>query len=180
MIKREKISINMAKNSLNKVEDQKQVEVETVANNSTSNNSEMLMISLKNFSEEEIHLPTFSMKKMISLEEVLDKALVEEWWDMDSLVDSEEDLAGEWIKIIKINNKRNKEETEIPLQTLEWWDLDSMKMMTFSEEVFEEASEEEISDHKVDLDKEDSNHSNQVASEGWEEGQVNPSASRRW
>ena len=78
MIKREKISINMAKNSLNKVEDQKQVEVETVANNSTSNNSEMLMISLKNFSEEEIHLPTFSMKKMISLEEVLDKALVEE------------------------------------------------------------------------------------------------------
>jgi hypothetical protein len=68
----------MAKNSLNKVEDQKQVEVVAVANNSTSNNSEMLMISLKNFSEEEIHLPTFSMKMMISLEEVLDKVLVEE------------------------------------------------------------------------------------------------------
>lgn len=99
---------------------------------------------------------------------------------MDSLVDSEEDLAGEWIKIIKIDNKRNKEETEIHLQTLEWWDLDSMKMMTFSEEVLEEASEEEISDHKVDSDKEDSNHSNQVASEGWEEEQANPSASRRW
>lgn len=79
MIKREKISINMAKNSLNKVEDQKQVEVVAVANNSTSNNSEMLMISLKNFLEEEIHLPTFSMKMMISLEEVLDKVLVEEW-----------------------------------------------------------------------------------------------------
>jgi hypothetical protein len=78
MIKREKISINMAKNSLNKVEDQKQVEVVAVANNSTSNNSEMLMISLKNFLEEEIHLPTFSMKMMISLEEVLDKVLVEE------------------------------------------------------------------------------------------------------
>lgn len=79
MIKREKILINMAKNSLNKVEDQKQVEVVAVANNSTSNNSEMLMISLKSFSEEEIHLPTFLMKMMIFLEEVLDKALVEEW-----------------------------------------------------------------------------------------------------
>lgn len=79
MIKREKISINMAKNSLNKVEDQKQVEVVAVANNSTSNNSEMLMISLKSFSEEEIHLPTFLMKMMISLKEVLDKVLVEEW-----------------------------------------------------------------------------------------------------
>jgi hypothetical protein len=29
--------------------------------------------------EEEIHLPTFLMKMMISLEEVLDKVLVEEW-----------------------------------------------------------------------------------------------------
>jgi hypothetical protein len=55
-----------------------------------------------------------------------------------------------------------------------------MKMMTFSEEVLEEASEEEILDHKVDSDKEDSNHSNQVALEGWEEEQANPSASRRW
>ena len=79
ILKKDKISINMVKNSLNKEEDQ--MEVEAVANNSISNLliSEMLMIFSENFSEVKIHLPTSLMKMMISLvEEVSDMDLVEE------------------------------------------------------------------------------------------------------
>ena len=69
--------INMVNHSLNKVEDHKEVVV--VANSSTSILiSEMLTISLKNFSEVKIHLLTFSTMKTISSQEVLDKVLVEE------------------------------------------------------------------------------------------------------
>lgn len=158
----------MVNHSLNKVEDHKEVVV--VANSSTSILiSEMLTISLKNFSEVKIHLLTFSTMKTISSQEVLDKVLVEEWWgDMGSLVDLEGDSAGEWwIKIINKNNKRNKEETEIRLQTLEWWDLDLMMMMTFLEVASEEALEE-VSVKEEDSDKGDSNHSNLAVLEVWE------------
>lgn len=156
--------INMVKNSLNKEEDQ--MEVEMVANISISQLliSEMLMISSRNFLEVKIHLLTSLMMKMISLEEVSDMDLVEEWWDMDSQVDLEEDS----VKIIKINNKKNKEETEIHSQTLEWWDLDLMMMMISSEvDLVEVLDLKEVSDKEV-LDKEVSNHSNKVALEEWE------------
>jgi len=158
----------MVNHSLNKVEDHKEVVV--VANSSTSILiSEMPTISLKNFSEVKIRSLIFLTMKMISSQEVSDMVLVEEWWgDMDSLVDLEEDLAGEWwIKIINKNNKRNKVETEIRLQISEWWDLDLMMMMTFSEVASEEALEE-VSVKEEDSDKGDSNHSNLAVLEVWE------------
>ena len=149
------------------------MEVEAVASNSISNLliSEMLMIFSENFSEVKIHLPTSLMKMMISLvEEVSDMDLVEEWWDMDFLVDSEEDS----VKIIKINNKKNKEETEIHSQTLEWWDLDSMMMMISSEVVLEE-----VLDLKEVSDKEVSHNFNQAVSEEWEVEWVSLSANKQ-
>lgn len=158
----------MVNHSLNKVEDHKEVVV--VANSSTSILiSEMPTISLKNFSEVKIRSLIFLTMKMISSQEVSDMVLVEEWWgDMDSLVDLEEDLAGEWwIKIINKNNKRNKVETEIRLQISVWWDLDLMMMMTFSEVASEEALEE-VSVKEEDSDKGDSNHSNLAVLEVWE------------
>lgn len=154
------------------------MEVEAVANNSISNLliSEMLMIFSENFLEVKIHLPTSLMKMMISLvEEVSDMDLVEEWWDMDFQVDSEEDS----VKIIKINNKKNKEETEIHSQTLEWWDLDSMMMMISSEVVLVEVLDlKEVSD-KEDSDKEVSHNSNQAVSEEWEVEWVSLSANKQ-
>lgn len=150
----------MVNHSLSKAEDHKEVVV--VANSSISILiSEMPTISLKNFSEVKI--------TTISSQGVLDMVLVEEWWeDMDSLVDLEGDSAGEWwIKIINKNNKKNKEETEIRLQTSEWWDLDLMMMMTFSE-VASEEDLEEVSVKEEDSDKGDSNHSNLAVLEVWE------------
>jgi len=158
----------MVNHSLNKVEDHK--EVVEVANSSISILiSEMPTISSKNFLEVKILLPTFSTMTTISSQGDSDMVSVEEWWeDMDSLVDLEGDSAGEWwIKIINKNNKKNKEETEIHLQTLVWWDLDLMMMMTFSEVASEEALEE-VSVKEEDSDQEDSNHSNLAVLEVWE------------
>ena len=168
MIKKEKITTNMVNHSLSKAEDHKEVVV--VANSSISILiSEMPTISLKNFSEVKILLLTFSTMTTISSQGVSDMVLVEEWWgDMDSLVDLEGDSAGEWwIKIINKNNKKNKEETEIRLQTSEWWDLDLMMMMTFLE-VASEEDLEEVSVKEEDSDKGDSNHSNLAVLEVWE------------
>ena len=156
--KKDKISINMAKNSSKMEEDHK---VAVVVANITTNLmiSEALMTFSKNFSVVEIHLLTFLMKMTISSLVDLDE---EEWWETDSRVDSEEVSVGVWIKI---NNKRNRGGTEILSPTSEWWDLDSTMTMTFSEEDSEEVSEEALEEV---LDKGDSLHSNPAASEEWE------------
>ena len=89
ILKKDLIMINMVKNSLNKVEDHQAI----VASNSISHQpiSETLTISLKNSSVVRILLQTFLMMTMISLVEVLEIDLEEEWWAMDSQVDLEED-----------------------------------------------------------------------------------------
>lgn len=89
ILKKDLIMINMVKNSLNKVEGHQVI----VASNSISHQpiSETLTISLKNSSVVRILLQTFLMMTMISLVEVLEIDLEEEWWAMDSQVDLEED-----------------------------------------------------------------------------------------
>ena len=68
--------ISMEKNSLNKVEGHQVIlDINFISHLLTS---ETLTISLKNSLEVKILLPAFSMKMMISLEEVSDMALVEE------------------------------------------------------------------------------------------------------
>ena len=76
ILKKDLITINMVKNSLNKVEGHQVI----VASNSISHQpiSETLTISLKNSSVVRILLQTFLMMTMISLVEVLEIDLEEE------------------------------------------------------------------------------------------------------